>query len=406
MKQRVAVLIIVILLSACSTEEDTIAGPGASDVNLVINEVLSTGSPDWLEIYNPGTETVDLSGFYLYDEGSASDKSLFPEGTAIPAGGFLVWDCDDVQTNFKLSSGGEIVTLEDTQQRVIDTVDFPALNDGVSWARVPDGSDSWSELTDPTPGASNTEEPDGSPVIADVSWSPDPVPPGEVVTISTTVTDPSRALTQVRLYYAQTMEPELNKVMDADGDVWSAQIGPFSDGAELVFHITAEDDQGNSAASDTYTFTVGIELPALVINEFLASNDTACQDENGEYDDFFELYNFGDSAIDIGGWFVTDDLGTLQKWQIPEGQPDETTIQPGGFLVIWADEQTEQGALHIDFKLSAGGEDIGLTMPEGTQIVDSLTYDAQTTDVSYGRLPDGSDNWTFFDDPTPGATNQ
>ena len=77
-----------------------------------------------------------------------------------------------------------------------------------------------------------------------------------------------------------------------------------------------------------------------------------------------------------------------------------------GALVLWADKQPEQGVLHVNIKLSSGGEQIGLTDPNGTTVIDSLTFGPQTTDVSYGRLPDGSDNWQFFQNPTPGAPNQ
>ncbi len=147
--------------------------------------------------------------------------------------------------------------------------------------------------------------------------------------------------------------------------------------------------------------------PILLINEFLASNDTTYADEHGDFDDWIELYNAGDEAIDIGGMYVTDDLTNLTKYQIPATNPDSTTIQPGAFLLLWADKQPEQGILHLgDIKLSSGGEQIGIIKSDGTTIVDSLTFGEQTTDVSYGRLPDGSDNWQFFENPTPGSSNQ
>jgi hypothetical protein len=145
----------------------------------------------------------------------------------------------------------------------------------------------------------------------------------------------------------------------------------------------------------------------LVINEFMASNDTTFADEHGEYDDWIELHNAGGKAIDIGGMYITDDLNELTKYQIPTTNPDSTTIQPGQFLLLWADKQPEQGILHLgDIKLSCGGEQIGIIKSDGSTIVDSLTFGEQTTDISYGRLPDGSDNWQFFDNPTPGKTNQ
>ena len=64
-----------------------------------------------------------------------------------------------------------------------------------------------------------------------------------------------------------------------------------------------------------------------------------------------------------------------------------------------------QGALHANFKLSAGGEMVGLFTADGTE-VDSLTFAAQTTDVSFGRSPDGSETLVTFNTPTPGSSNQ
>ena len=71
--------------------------------------------------------------------------------------------------------------------------------------------------------------------------------------------------------------------------------------------------------------------PDLVINEFLASNDACCADENGDYDDYIEIYNHGDVAVDIGGFLITDEIGSYDDYcQIPTGN-DSTIIQPGSF---------------------------------------------------------------------------
>ncbi len=114
----------------------------------------------------------------------------------------------------------------------------------------------------------------------------------------------------------------------------------------------------------------------------------------------------GNICGDIGGYYLTDDLGELNQSQIPDTS-DLTIIPPQGFLLLWADKDEEQGPLHLaDTKLSGDGEQIGLTAPDGTTIIDSLTFGVQTTDVSYGRLPDGTDVWQFFDNPTPGTSNQ
>lgn len=147
-------------------------------------------------------------------------------------------------------------------------------------------------------------------------------------------------------------------------------------------------------------------VTGIVINEFLASNDSCCTDEGGDYDDYIELYNLGDEAVDIGGLYITDDFDEPIAWQIPDTDPALTTIQPGGFLVLWADKEPEEGVLHVDIKLSADGEEIGLIQIIGndTTFVDSLSFGAQTTDIAHGRYEDGSNNWIAMD-PTPGQVN-
>ena len=76
----------------------------------------------------------------------------------------------------------------------------------------------------------------------------------------------------------------------------------------------------------------------------------------------------------------------------------------GGHLLIWCDDDESQGALHSNFKLSSGGETLALIKPDGTTIIDYISFGSQTTDQSYGRIPDGSDEWGFMS-PTPGYSN-
>ncbi|MHC4570689.1 MAG: lamin tail domain-containing protein [Planctomycetota bacterium] len=147
----------------------------------------------------------------------------------------------------------------------------------------------------------------------------------------------------------------------------------------------------------------------LVINEFMAKNDSFIQDPCGNYDDWVELYNYGNTAVDIGGMYLTDNLLSPTKWQVPDNNPSETTIAAGGYLLIWADEETHQGTLHADFKLKASGDEIGLYDANANSI-DSITFGSQDGDNSYGRFPNGSDIWQVFihdtnTPPTPGASN-
>jgi hypothetical protein len=143
----------------------------------------------------------------------------------------------------------------------------------------------------------------------------------------------------------------------------------------------------------------------LVINEFIASNDSSALDPQDQYDDWIEIYNFGSDAIDLAGMYLTDNLTVPDKWRIPDDNPNATVIPAGGFLLIWADNDTADEGLHANFRLSAGGEEIGLFDIDGSTLIDSVIFLDQTTDISYGRYPDANDVWRFIADPTPGQEN-
>ena len=108
-------------------------------------------------------------------------------------------------------------------------------------------------------------------------------------------------------------------------------------------------------------------VTGLTINEVMAINDGVIMDENGQYDDWIELYNGSDVPVDVGGLYVTDDLSNLTLYQIPTTDAQRTTIAPNGFLLLWADGNREEGIVHLDLKLSGTGEQLGLV-----QIIDGM----------------------------------
>ena len=133
----------------------------------------------------------------------------------------------------------------------------------------------------------------------------------------------------------------------------------------------------------------------IVINEIVSGNNII-KDEHGDKDDYIELYNRGEEAVNIAGWYLTDTPSIRTKSQIPTTDSTLTNIPAKGRLIIWADEQPEQGVLHVDFKLGKEGESIVLSRPTvwNTIIeVDFVTFPEMDTNMSYSRLPDGSDNW-------------
>ncbi|MAQ31209.1 MAG: hypothetical protein CMD26_00525 [Flavobacteriales bacterium] len=157
-----------------------------------------------------------------------------------------------------------------------------------------------------------------------------------------------------------------------------------------------------------YIFFIGFFLcaPAQIqVNEFFADNGDCCLDDFNETEDFLELINLGPSPIDLAGYFFGDqDGGTT----IQSGYPEITTISSGGVLVLWYDNDPDQGPLHIEAKLNNDGENIIGIDPEGNAIID-IVYGAQSEDVSFIALPDGAtydEGWSFSMCPTPGEFNQ
>jgi hypothetical protein len=146
----------------------------------------------------------------------------------------------------------------------------------------------------------------------------------------------------------------------------------------------------------------------VVINEFLAVNDSlgTTRDADGETDDWIELYNNTDQAMDLSDVYLSDNGDNLFKWQFPAG----TTIPADDYLIVWADEDGGQEGLHASFKLNRDGETIYLSNEDGSSI-DSVQYVDQETNVSVSRVPNGTGNFvaqhtTFkFSNDTPTSTS-
>ncbi|MEX0680299.1 MAG: CotH kinase family protein [Balneolales bacterium] len=140
----------------------------------------------------------------------------------------------------------------------------------------------------------------------------------------------------------------------------------------------------------------------LTINELLASNSTINADEDGDYMDWIELHNTGTEAIDLYGYGLSDDNDEPFKWVFPD-----TVLPSGKFLLVWASNKnrTRPGApLHTSFAVSAAGEEVILTSPDGKRI-DEVPLTNIQADYSFGRTPGNRNSWIFFENPTPGEPN-
>ena len=137
----------------------------------------------------------------------------------------------------------------------------------------------------------------------------------------------------------------------------------------------------------------------VYINEIQASNTKTIKSPVwAEYADWIELINTSASEVNLGGYFLSDDLSLKNKWIIPAN----TIIPPNGVLVFWADNRDAE--LHTNFKLSRDGEAVGLFSPSG-EVIDSITFGYQADDISFGRLSDNIFDWSFFNTPTPNKIN-
>ena len=146
--------------------------------------------------------------------------------------------------------------------------------------------------------------------------------------------------------------------------------------------------------------------PSVVINELMADNDNTIADPQGDYDDWLELHNLTDSPIILTGMYLSDKEDNPTKWEFPEN----TEIPANGYLIVWLDEDHDDEdateGLHANFKLSKGGETAMLvdTDVNDNQVLDSITFGDQETDVAFGRWPDGTGEFQVVQ-ATPGAAN-
>jgi hypothetical protein len=153
------------------------------------------------------------------------------------------------------------------------------------------------------------------------------------------------------------------------------------------------------AEHEYYTLTLAtVPVGDIVINELLASNGNAQADQDGEYDDWIELYNNTNVAVNLSTYYLTDDAMNLTQWAFPSG----TSIPANDYLIVWADNDAIQTGFHANFKLAASGETVYLM--NGALIADQVVFAAQTEDVTFGRFANGTGNFIAMV-PTYNAQN-
>jgi hypothetical protein len=195
-------------------------------------------------------------------------------------------------------------------------------------------------------------------------------------------------------------------LIENDG-LYSALVPIRPSDQSLNYYIEATDSESKTGRYPNnpdrqVLFELEQTLGTVVINEFMADNESTILDDFGDYEDWIELYNTTENPINLKNYYLTDDFSDPKKWALPD-----TTIDAGKFLLIWTDNDDVEGPLHTNFALNNDGEEIGLYFQDVLELkmVDTLSFGAQSDDISFGRQTDGSETFMFFDPPTPGATN-
>ena len=191
---------------------------------------------------------------------------------------------------------------------------------------------------------------------------------------------------------------------DTDGSGGgSRSVSPTT---STVYTITATNNDGSTSRSTTLFVDVDPSTPR--INEFVANNSSdGLLDEDGESEDWIEIYNPGPNAADLSTFYLTDDETLLNKWAFPA-----TIMQPDSYLIIFASSKNRAisgNELHTNFNLSAGGEYLALTRDDGSggfSIAGELapSYPPQEEGFSYGLDSDGI-TLGYLEMPTPEAAN-
>ncbi|MBK7337089.1 MAG: CotH kinase family protein [Saprospirales bacterium] len=192
--------------------------------------------------------------------------------------------------------------------------------------------------------------------------------------------------------------------LPGDG-IYGAVIPALNQQAEVDYYVQATDNSGKESRQPvcgTKKIFIGNASVPLVLNELMASNTGIITDEAGEYDDWIEIFSLSDVPVFLGNYHLSDNEADPTKWPMPD-----IWIQPGQYLLFWADEDQEQGELHTNFKLSADGEFVGIFAgsAENYALIDGISFGQLDIDAAFGRLPNGTGPFQAVY-PTPGAINQ
>ena len=244
-----------------------------------------------------------------------------------------------------------------------------------------------------------------SPIIDNLSSNPISVLPHSSVSITSNISNADYAYLGYRFKFADKFEKvqmfdDGNNGDGIAGDgIYGATINV--DARDIQYYIYAENSDAGifspqRAEHDFHQIPV---ISGLVINEVMAANFSKVADQDGEYDDWVELYNGGANDINLTGFYLSDNENILNKWMFPN-----ITIASNDYLIIWCDTAgTTQSGLHTTYRLSADQEEVYLIDPSGT-VLDAVHFVNMPVDLSYSRVPNGSGPFVY-QEPTYDMAN-
>ncbi|MCC6726912.1 MAG: CotH kinase family protein [Saprospiraceae bacterium] len=250
----------------------------------------------------------------------------------------------------------------------------------------------------------------GSAVMASANGNWVSPSAGEVANITAQVSG-AAGINRVNLYYATGLKGSFEKTQmfddgahsdgAANDGLFGAEIPGFGNGTYVRFYVEAIANNTAKTATyhpkgaeyDVFVYKIGVteffDSP-VVVNEIMADNEAAVADQDGEFEDWIELYNNSADPVDLSGWYLSDNYSNLAKWAFPTG----TTIAGNGYLIVWADEDGSQEGLHANFKLSASGETVYL-LDSNLRIGQEIEFAQQETDKGFARIPNGTGDFVI-----------
>jgi hypothetical protein len=415
---------------------------------VILNEVMADNPaavnhegtyPDWVELYNGTATNVSLTGWSLTDNGSPR-QFVFPEGTTIPAGGYLVVWCDATtnttsgfHSGFALGRNGDSVFLYDQNTNRVDAISFGPQVANYSIGRV---SGAWT-LTVPTTNAMNQVAALAPATALSINeWLANSAAGADdwVELFNSSATLPvslrniyvgtSNALWQLQslsylgargylqLHADENPGPDhLNFKLPAGAgtialyDAAGAEVQRVNYGPQLESVSQGRLPDGNT----TIVFFPGSVSPGSsnyvlnytgpVLNELLARNSSAVAGPWGNYPDYLEIYNGSLTAFNLGGFGLSDDAGKV-KFVFAPG----TTVNANSYVLVWCDGEravSTNGTLNSGFSLSGSSGGAYLFNTNG-QVVNQIEYGFQVQDRPIGR---STGQWQLLSSATPGATN-